>query len=68
MAIDSKAKRFSMFNFGEDCALLPDPDGSFDQGDRQHFLGLYSGILASAPGGYPFYPYPLHDLVGGISE
>jgi hypothetical protein len=50
MAIDSKAKRFSMLNFGEACALLPDPDGSFDQADRQHWLGLYSGILASVGG------------------
>lgn len=48
MAVDTKAKRFSMLNFGEGDILLPDSDGSFSQGDRQHLLGLYSGILAAA--------------------
>ena len=46
MAIDTAKKRASMMNFGEDSIRLPIPSGSFDQGDRQTFLGLYSGILA----------------------
>jgi hypothetical protein len=28
---------------------LPIPDGTIDQGDRQHILGLYSGIAAGEP-------------------
>lgn len=47
MAIDSKSKRFSMLNFGSiSTDLLPNPDGTIDQGDRQHLLDLYSGVLA----------------------
>jgi hypothetical protein len=46
MAIDTAAKRASMLNFGND-DLLPVPSGTFDQGDRQTFLSLYSGLLVS---------------------
>ncbi len=49
MAVDSKAKRFSMLSFGSR-ALLPDPDaGGIEAGDRLHLLGLYGGILAGEP-------------------
>lgn len=50
MAVDTKAKRFSMLNFGSiSTDLLPDPDGTIGQADRQHLLDLYGGILAAAP-------------------
>lgn len=45
MAIDTASKRFSMMSFGNILKLIP-PDGTLDQGDRQTFAGLYSGILA----------------------
>lgn len=54
---DTKQKRFSGMGFGADEApLLPDTDGSFAQGDKQHFLDLYSGILFSAPSGASYKP------------
>ncbi len=55
MAIDTKSKRFSMMNMGSPAVVqpMPDPDGTIDQGDRQHFLGLYSGIFAGLGGVSP---------------
>ena len=52
---NTKDKRFSMLNFGTGTTphLLPDPDGTFDLGDKQHFLDCYSGI-AFASGGAVF--------------
>ena len=49
MAVDSKAKRFSMMNFGEGDLLLPDPDGTIGQIDRAHLLGLYGWLLSVSP-------------------
>ena len=50
MAIDSKAKRFSMMGLGSPSSrTLPPPDGSINAADRAHFLGLYSGIALSNP-------------------
>ncbi len=50
MAIDTKEKRLSMLNFGLPWwTTLPVTDGSFDVGDRLHFLHLYSGIDPDAP-------------------
>lgn len=52
MAIDTAEKRFSIMNVGTpstDTIIVA--DGTIAQGDRQHFLDLYSGILAGAPGG-----------------
>ncbi len=46
MAVNTKAHRFSMMNFGEGDALLPYPDSDIDQGDRQHLLGLFAEPLA----------------------
>ena len=49
MAIDSKAKRFSMMALrcqalrGIALPLFP-PDGNIDLGDRQHMLGCYTGV------------------------
>jgi len=45
MAIDTNVKRGSMLTFSDE-SLLPIPNGAIDQGDRQTFLGLYSGILS----------------------
>lgn len=47
MAIDTTEKKLSLLSFGLGGYTQPEGDGSFDQGDKQHFLGLYSGILAS---------------------
>ena len=48
MAVDSKAKRFSMMALGRG-AILIDPDGTIAQADRQHLLWLYGGIAAISP-------------------
>lgn len=49
MAIDTRAKRASVMGMGSPIpVMLPFPDGTIDQGDRQHFLELYSGILVAA--------------------
>ena len=52
MAVDTAEKRFSMLNFGDGTTihLLPEPDGTVDLDDRQHFLDCYSGIAFAAPG------------------
>ncbi len=50
MALDTAEKRISMLNFGLPWwTTLPVPDGSFDVGDRIHFLHLYSGIEPDSP-------------------
>lgn len=56
MTIDTKNKRFSILNLGDGSHiyLTPDPDGSFNLGDQQHFLDCYSGI--------PFGPPPVVDV------
>jgi hypothetical protein len=49
VAIDSRSKRASAMGFG--AAWLPPavpPDGTIGQGDRQHVIWFYSGILATA--------------------
>lgn len=46
-------QRFSMMNFAGGPTLpIPAVDGDFDQGDRQHFLDLYSEILSDPPGSH----------------
>ena len=48
-AIDTAAKRSSALDHEEVWQFgLPIPDGSADQGDRQHLAWSYSGILAGA--------------------
>lgn len=51
MAIDTKAKRFSVLNFGDGnfIHLTPDPDGSLTKPDQQHYLDCYSGIAFGPP-------------------
>ncbi len=44
MAIDTAVKRQSMVSMTT--VLIPLPDSTIDQGDRQTFLRLYSGILS----------------------
>lgn len=43
MAIDTASKRVSALRM-----TLPLPDGTIDQGDRQHVTWNYAGILAGA--------------------
>ena len=48
MAIDTAQKRRSIMRFGKVGVAInpiPDADGSFDAGDRFHFLWLYSGLV-----------------------
>lgn len=46
MAIDTAEKKFSLMAFDEIWdEALPVPDGSLDQGDLQHTLWSYSGLL-----------------------
>lgn len=48
MAIDTAEKRMSALNFGLPWfRVLPEVDGGIEADDRQHLLGLYSGIAAS---------------------
>jgi hypothetical protein len=50
MAIDTRAKRASMMQFGHPFIVhMIIPDGTIIQADRQHFLALYAGILVDAP-------------------
>ena len=49
MAIDSVAKRASAILPGMPRPILPIPDGTIAQGDRQAAAWLYSGILAAEP-------------------
>ena len=47
MAIDSRNKRSSAINVGSPWrGMLPAPDGTLNQADRQHVGLHYSGILA----------------------
>ncbi len=49
MAIDSTGKKLSLLNYMRvDHIVLPEGDGSFDGGDKLHFLNLYSGLAAAA--------------------
>jgi len=46
MAIDTLAKRNSVLSINS--YILPIPDGTIDQGDRQTVTRVYGGILATA--------------------
>jgi hypothetical protein len=53
MAIDTRSKRASAVGFLAPWAIpAVEPDGSLDQGDRQHSAWTYSGILAGIPSAY----------------
>lgn len=50
MPVDTRSKRASSVQILMPWALAPVfPDGTLDQGDRQHIALAYSGILAIAP-------------------
>lgn len=50
MALDTALKRLSAVCVGSPWrGVLPYPDGTLAQGDRQTVAYLYSGILAQAP-------------------
>ena len=50
MAVDSKQKRSSAIGLRQAwLPVLPDADGSLDQGDRQDTAFSYMGILSSSP-------------------
>lgn len=59
MAVDTRAKRFSMMNFVSRplsvCSPLFEADGSVDADDRAQLLGLYGGL--ADVGGGPTYVY-----------
>lgn len=48
MAIDTTEKKLALLTMGVLHRSLPVGDGSFDTGDLQHLLRLYSGIAAAA--------------------
>lgn len=49
MAIDTNGEKASLINFGNPVPLMgPLLDGAFGQGEQQHLLNLYSGILAGS--------------------
>ena len=50
MAVDSRNKRASVLGFGLAALLvMPAPDGTIDQADRQHVAYSYPGITAGTP-------------------
>ena len=52
MPVDSRDKRSSAINVGSPWrALLPVPDGTIGQADRQHVPFMYRGITASGGAG-----------------
>lgn len=56
MAVDTALKRYSMLGFGSG-RMLPIPDSSFTQPDRQILVYLYSGIAVDAPVEITFEKY-----------
>lgn len=48
MAIDTAAKRVSATSFMAPGRILPFPDATIDQADRQTVAWAYGGILAAA--------------------
>jgi len=47
MAVDTAEKLLSLLDHDLWLCQLPIPNGGLDQGDKQHVLGFYSGLLAS---------------------
>ena len=45
MAVDTAPRRLSMLDFSNAGFWLMAPDAAIDVGDRNHLLGLYSGIF-----------------------
>ena len=70
MVIDTREKRQSALNFlSVTNSILPVADGDTDTGDRQHLLGLYSGIssgVAPTGGPFPHFIRRSNSLSGGM--
>ena len=50
MAVDTRNKRFSMMEFDSPISeMMPNPDGTITNLDRQMFLGKYLGIAFNNP-------------------
>lgn len=73
MAVDTRAKRFSMLNLGDGGHLQAtfEADGAVDLDDRQHLLDCYSGIAFDgepvAPTGQPRYVGMIKDVGRGMN-
>jgi len=59
MAIDTAAKRASALTFSVPTLVLPPPDGTIGQADRQSVVVVYGGILAAGAAAITF----LHDKI-----
>lgn len=52
MAVDTRQKRMSMISFGDGVVnhvLFEADAGAVEADDREHLLGLYSGVTLDAP-------------------
>lgn len=56
MSIDSADKRASAFNYNSFLLILPIPDGTIGNPDKQHLLDSYSGIAFAEPAAQPLLP------------
>ena len=77
MGIDTRSKLNSMISFGDVWQpAIPIPDGSFDQGDLQHLLHMYSEVLKAIIIGdtitglpcFTFTAYPISIGITGVSS
>jgi len=73
MAVDTRARRFSMMSFGSSIRFIPlfEADGVVDQDDRQHLLNCYGGILFDNPAGETnrlllIHPHRTIGAIGGL--
>lgn len=64
MAIDTRAKRNSALAFrrARFRRLMPEGDGTIDQGDRQTALARYAGILAEALASLSIIPGQVYNI------
>ena len=63
MAVDTSTKRFSLL----DSEIPYPPDSAIDQGDRQVFLGGYSGILWGLASTIEYMCLTITGAVPGVS-
>jgi len=61
--LDTAAKRASGLRVAGGFRLLPIPDGTVHDGDKQHLLGFYSGIAFATITGSPWYYYANQEAV-----
>lgn len=67
MALDTQEKRMNVMGVGRPWMRVHF-SGTIDEQWRIAVGNAYGGNALTAAAGWPFYPYPLHDLVGGIPE